>query len=227
MKLSNATLSPGVVTSIEDPQNLGRIKCIIAGATDPNTMNTDHLPWCAPLTCFGTQRLSKPIEGQKVWVLHDESNYYEYYYLPTWEVNGNTEILVGDEEYDILVSRPGEGFGSQQYYTQDQGFVTRIGNLIRTDVQGDGTIAHTDGNVEMSIKDSHVYVGNTGGEYQPMVKGDTLYQLLSKLAESLSNLADIASKNIYTQSLVPGIISCHEAIGNSVNDILSQNGYIN
>lgn len=227
MKLANATLLPGVVTSAEDPQNLGRIKCIIAGVSNPDTMNQDHLPWCAPLTCFGNQRVSKPMEGAKVWVLHDEDNYYEYYYLPSWEVNGNTEDVTGDDSYDVLVSRPGEGFGSQQFYSDDKGFVTRIGNDLSTTMTKDGTIMNTDGNVELGITDSHCYAGAKDGSWEPMVLGDQLYKLLNDLSSKLNATGQTASSSCYTSHLSQPLMECAKAINNHIEQILSQNSLVN
>ena len=221
MNLSNATLEPGVVTNAEDPENLGRIKCIIGGKHDPEKMNADHLPWCAPLTCFGYQRLSKPVEGQKVWVLHDSNNYYEYYYLPSWEVNSNSAVVNTEDNYDILVSRSGDGFGSQMYYNDTDGFVARTGSDVQMQLKNDGTIVSTDGSLELGIKNGMLYAGTAEGDYEPMVKGQKLTNLLNDLANKLMSTTQIASTNPYTSPLSQPLTECSSAISNAINEIVS------
>lgn len=227
MELSNAVLLPGVVVDAEDPKCLGRVKCITAGLTNPDTMDTNCLPWYAPLTCFGYQRISKPVEGQKVWILHDKSNYYEYYYLPAWDVNSNTELISPNPDYDVLVSRSGEGYGAQMFYNSEEGFVTRIGNDISTTIKKDKSIINTDNVVEMSIRDKHVYCGLKDSEnYEPMVRGEQLVKLLGDLKTALSNAADLAKPNMYTSHLGDPLKMCSTAIEQTLNEICSQNAKV-
>lgn len=222
MNLSNVTLLPGVVVSADDPKNLGRVKCIIAGKSDPDTMNQDHLPWCAPFTCMGYQRVFKPMEGQKIWVLHDETNYYEYYWIPAWEVNSNTELMTPNSEYDVLVSRSGDGCGSQMFYDRQSGFMTRIGNVSYTNMTIGGDIINESNKVQMSVKGSHVHLGVTEkeGEEQPLVMGNDLVTLLNDLKKAFQGLQQKASSSPYTSALAPGFLECVNAIQNNI-DLLS------
>ena len=227
MNLSNWDLSLGVVVSCEDPKNLGRIKVNGVDVATPE-MNYEHLPWCAPFSCSGYQRISKPVLGQKVWVLHNNENYYEYYYIPAWEINTNTALINSEDDYDVLVSRPGDGLGSQMLYNDREGFVTRIGNDISQTVNSDGTLISTDGTVEFGIKESVVRAGKVNQEYQPMVLGEELQKLLDNLASKLLAAADAAKNNCYTTTLFKPLMDCSEAISKyDTKKILSDNAKIN
>ena len=81
MKLNNCEIRPGVVVTADDPKKMGRIKAVVPGWFNNASMHEEDMFWIAPFTSgSGYQRVSKCIEGQKVWVLHDSTNEYEYYY---------------------------------------------------------------------------------------------------------------------------------------------------
>ena len=104
MKLSNCEIRPGVVVTADDPKKMGRIKAVVPGWFDNSSMNEEDMFWIAPFTSgSGYQRVSKCLEGQKVWVLHDSTNEYEYYYVTMWETNINTTAAQQDFDYDVLV----------------------------------------------------------------------------------------------------------------------------
>lgn len=227
MKLANAELLPGVVVDNQDPKCLGRIKPIIAGKSNPDTMKTENLPWCAPLTSGGYQRLSMPEIGQKVWILHDNENYYEYYWLPAWEVNSNSEATTPIDEYDILVSRTGDGYGSQLYYNQEEGFMTRIGENASTNMKLNGDIENFSNDMEMSIRGANVYIGKKDENNEPMVLGTQIKKLLEDLATKLSSLSEKAARaNPYTSPLALPILECSDVIKSKINDILSQSCHV-
>ena len=100
MLLNNCELIPGVVQSSKDPENLGRIKCVIPGVIDSETMSLENMPWAYPLGMAHYQSFSKPIEGQKVWVLINKSNYNEYWYLPFFEYNDKTKEYLNSGVYE-------------------------------------------------------------------------------------------------------------------------------
>lgn len=226
MTLNNYDLSPGVVVNAEDPKFLGRVQCIIAGKTNPDTMDPSKLPWCAPFMSFGYQRISKPMEGQKIWVLHNINNYYEYYYIPMWELNQNTAVIPAEQYYDVLVSRPGEGVGAQSYYTEDQGFVTRIGNDVSSTMTNENTIVHTDNNVEMAIRDGHVYHGGIEEEAEPAILGEQLYNLLKTLSGDLNTTAEVAKSNPYTQPLYAPLAQASQNLSKAIETIRSKTTFI-
>lgn len=225
MNLNNVSLLPGVVVDNKDPKCLGRIKATIAGKTNPSTMKTEHLPWCAPFSCGGYQRLSMPEIGQKIWVLHDESNYYEYYWIPAWEVNSNSEAITPIDEYDVLVSRTGDGYGAQMYYNKEEGFMNRIGENASTNMKINGDIENFSNDIEMSIRGANVYMGKKDEKNEQMVLGGQLKKLLSDLATSLSGLAALAN-HPYTSHLIPKINECSTSITSTLENILSKTCHI-
>lgn len=226
MKLSNCEILPGVVTVAKDPKCLGRIKATIAGKTNPDTMSDEDLPWIAPFVSFGYQRISKPMEGQKVWILHDNTNYYEYYWLPAWEVNSNTEGETTLQDYDIIVSRPGDGFGSQSFYSGDTGFVTRIGNNASTTMKMNGDIENVSGKAEVSIRGNKTYIGQKDTDYEPMVLGTQLVQLLRNLQQGFTALHTSAMSFWTTEALAPSIDQCSRAIGDLIDKITSETSHV-
>lgn len=226
MKLANCEILPGVVVDANDPKKMGRIKAVVPGLFDNSTMDVEDMFWVIPFSCNGYQRVSKPMEGQKVWVLQDPSNEYEYYYIPRWESNTNTVVAQQDDDYDVLVSRSGEVAGQQMYYSMQQGFVTRIGQIASTTMSQDGNIENLSNGVEVSIKSSKVYCGTKDQASHPMVLGDELYTLLGNLESGLNKTKQLAQANMYTSTLVPGLEACEKAIANILEKIKSDTCFV-
>ncbi len=226
MKLSNCEILPGTVINAEDPKKLGRVKAVVPGWFDNSSMDEDAMYWISPFTCAGYQRVSKPLEGQKIWVLHDSSNEYEYYYIMMCETNINTTAAQQDFDYDVLVSRSGKGVGAQQFYTGNQGFVTRIGENAETNMSQNGDITNKSNGVEISVKGAHAYVGLEGKCDEAMIRGNQLYKLLSDLSASLQALYTAANMNIYTTSLCEPIQQCMDAIDDNIENIKSTTSFV-
>lgn len=227
MKLNNCEILPGTVVCAEDPKKMGRIKAVVPGWFDNSSMNEEDMYWINPFSSGGGyQRVSKPLEGQKVWVLHDTTNEYEYYWIPMFETNINTTAAQQDFDYDVLVSRSGKGVGSQQFYTGQQGFVTRIGKNTMTNMTQGGDIINSSFGVEMSMKGGKAYVGQEGKCDQPMVLGNVLYELLGELKKGLNNLYQLAQSNAYCTNLCPGINECIKAISDNMDKMNSKTSFV-
>lgn len=222
MKLNNCEILPGTVVSSDDPKKMGRIKAVVPGWFDTTSMDKESLFWIMPFTTGGYQRVSKCLEGQKVWVLHDSTNEYEYYYIPMFETNINTSVAQKDYDYDVLVSRSGRTVGAQMYYTGEQGFVTRIGEHSETSMNQSGDIQNRSNGAEMSIKQSKIYCGIEGKCSEPLVKGNKLYKLLSDLKTGLDELQQKAQSSCYTVNLCPAILKCSQAIADTLDDMNSK-----
>ena len=226
MKLSDCSLEYGVVQDANDPKKMGRIKAVVPGKFDNSSMKVEDMLWCMPLTTAGHQRVSKPMEGQKIWILHDKNNEYEYWYLPAWETNTNTAVAQQDDDYDVLVSREGKGLGAQQYYSGKQGFVTRIGNNASFEInQAEEIVAQSNG-AQLATKGGQCFIGKTNDVTHPAVLGDKLFQLLGDLSASLAQLQQYAMNSWTTSHLVPAIQQCRDAIDNTNREIQSNNVFV-
>lgn len=227
MKLSNCEILPGTIVTAEDPKKMGRVKAVVPGWFDNATMNEEDMFWIAPFTTgAGYQRVSKPLEGQKIWVLHDSTNEYEYYYLPMWETNINTTAAQQDFDYDVLVSRSGKSAGAQMFYTGQQGFVTRIGEHAQTQINQAGDIENKSNGIEMSVRGAKAYVGLEGKCEDPMVRGNQLYKILSDLKAGLDKLNNLVQVNPYCNNLCPGILQCSKAISDTIDTMNSKTSFV-
>lgn len=226
MKLSNCEILPGTIVAANDPKKMGRVKAVVPGWFDNATMNEEDMFWISPFTTgAGYQRVSKPLEGQKIWVLHDSTNEYEYYYLPMWETNINTAAAQQDFDYDVIVSRSGKSVGAQMFYTGKQGFVTRIGENAQSSISQSGDIENSSNGTEVSIRGSKVYVGLQGKCDEPIVLGNKLYELLSNLKGGLDELNQKAQSSCYTINLCPAILKCSKAISDTIDEMNSKTSF--
>ena len=185
MLLNNCELVPGVVTSAKDEQKLGRIKCVIPGVLDTSTMSEENLPWVYPLGMSHYQSFSKPIEGQKIWVLINKSNYNEYWYIPFHEQNTKTQEFLENCNYDdnpeVMMCRDLGGKPSIDTYDDTNGFSRRIGDDIHMNMWPDGHIELLGNKLQVDLDGDIVKCGQKDGNYEPAVFGDKLVELLKQL----------------------------------------------
>lgn len=193
MKLSNFELYAGCVIDANDPKHLSRVKASAPGLFDNSTMNVNDMFWINPFTSSGYQKVSKPQEGQKIWILRDTTNEYGYWYMPYPELNLNTTAAIQNDDTDVLVSRTGAGVGSQMYYNRDEGFVTRVSTSATSTMTSGGDIKNNSNGAQVSMTGGQVFIGHEKGDNHPMVYGDKLVDVLNSLKSNLSNLAMTAA----------------------------------
>ncbi|MCH5167481.1 MAG: hypothetical protein J1F35_06250 [Erysipelotrichales bacterium] len=224
MNFSDFELYPGVVTNGKDPEKYGRIKCVIAGHT--NNIDPEDFYWCAPFMTFGYQRVSQPSVGQTVWIIHNKNNAMEYYWLPRWELNANTALAVNDDDYDVLVSRPGVDTGAQMYYTDGQGFVQRINQNVESTMT-QNSITHNHSGMGMTISEGGINLGTIGEDHQPMVRGNDLVKVLEKICEKLDDLSQTSSNSWTTAHLSTDVVSYSSQIKPLIDAIKSDKAFVN
>lgn len=209
MKLANVEMIPAVVVDDNDPMFLGRVKVSAPGEFDVDTMNIDDMFWIYPFPVGGYQAFSHMLKGTKVWLLKNTENYYEYWYLPYFEMNANTFKLVNSKsryDADVLVSRSNGANDIQAYYNNEDGFVHKIG-FAAINIMTDGTISITSGGSEASEAEFHVNsktnnIGFDGEERQPAALGKNTSHFISDIQTLLMNLATTCGSNPYTAHLV-------------------------
>ena len=106
MKLADVEMIPGVVVDDEDPKFLGRLKISAPGEFEVDSMDINDMFWVYPFPVGGYQSFSHMLKGSKVWLIKNTKNYYEYWYLPYFEMNSNTFNLVNSKKkYDADVDK--------------------------------------------------------------------------------------------------------------------------
>jgi len=188
MQFKNATFEPGVIFDAADPEHLQRIKCTIAGVYDPTTMDKELIPWIRPLCMNKHQNFSKPVEGNKVWVIMNNDNYNECYYIFMHEYDAEAKAWVDakyDKDAELIMSRMNGNSTSQISYDTDDGIVEHVGEW-KQQIKPDGTILHHGNGGDVDIKDGQVFCGSNDGDYEYGVLGETLVKLLKELGQHLS-----------------------------------------
>lgn len=235
MNLADFDLIPSVIISDVDDEHLGRVKCTVPGYLNGDTMSVKRMPWVYPFAMAGYQHFSRPIKGQKVWVLKNIRTENQYWYIPMFEFNEMTEGYINEDENtyksdhpEVVFSRKSGGYEGIMIYDDNNG-IRQIVNGNRIQIHPNGDIeVESDGTV-VKIHDHKVYIGSDDGSgYEPAIKGKQLSNLFSKLNEAFTLLHEAASKNPYTGALEPGFMKCKLATSNDeVKKTLCNNTEVN
>ena len=226
MKLADVEMIPGVVVDDEDPKFLGRLKISAPGEFDVDSMDINDMFWVYPFPVGGYQSFSHMLKGSKVWLIKNTKNYYEYWYLPYFEMNANTFNLVNSKkkyDADVIVSRSDGSNNIQMYYNPEDGFNQKIG-FASINIMPDGTISITTGGAAPSAGTFHTNsknneIGYDGGEYprQFAVMGENLHKLLDELNGKFKTLATTAAPCPFTSHLAKTLNEICDTISDSTN----------
>ena len=191
MKLIDYKLYPGVVLDVNDPQKVGKVKCMIPGMFDVLT-DSRAFPWIYPFNMFGYQTFDKMRPGTHVWVLQNTINTSELWYIPMVDYIDITKELI-DEHFDndlqILLSRKTLEGSAQIYYNDKEGIVLKV-NDTRLQISPDGKIIVGDGNHMLNLLGDSASLGSASEGLQPAVKGDDLVNTHSNASSALQKLSD-------------------------------------
>ena len=226
IELSKLRLIPGVVLDANDPKQLGRIKAYCPGIFDPTTMDKEALPWIYPFRMNGFQSYSTQNVNTKIWILYIPDNPYGYFYFPFFELFNFTKQNITPDNTDILVSRSSGNGDVTVHYNDRDGIVSKIGPASVVITQ-EGTVKSTVDDLESRLDKGHIYIGKSGGEYEPMVKGNKLFDLLSELKSGLANIAKSCEGSPYTMHLGAPIKSLVQKLSTGMDDILSETVSVN
>ena len=226
MKLADVEMIPGVVVDDEDPKCLGRLKISAPGEFDVDSMDINDMFWVYPFPVGGYQSFSHMLKGSKVWLIKNTKNYYEYWYLPYFEMNANTFNLVNSKkkyDADVIVSRSDGSNNIQMYYNPEDGFNQKIG-FASINIMPDGTISITTGGAAPSAGTFHTNsknneIGYDGGEYprQFAVMGENLHKLLDELNGKFKTLATTAAPCPFTSHLAKTLNEICDTISDYTN----------
>ena len=190
-----------VIEFVDDPLKIGRIRCSIPGVIhygEGHTEEKEALPWVRPFKMYSYQTFTKPLVGQKVWVMVNKSNYNEFWWFP---FNETIDIVQGylneyyEENPDVFHAR--EEFVSPVMFTWDtkQGYKQVIGeDYIDFFPTREFKLKVNECNI--TIKDNIIKVGGDGaGTYEPAIKGEQLTNLLGQLQSACDAVAEAALKS--------------------------------
>lgn len=219
MDLSDYEYLPGVIIKVDDPEKRGRIKAAVPTWFDTSVMQEEALPWIVPLTMGGFQRFSKLEMGSKVFVFHRKKSNKEYWYIPMFELNDDTQEIVDDYDApEVLLARNDGQSGVYVYYNTKDGLVLRNGDL-EVILNNDKEIHINDGTVSFDIVGSKITIGNQD-KVEAAVLGEKLKSLLETLAGHIQKLS-VASSSYPLSPLAPKFLDCYTDLTTDVQKILS------
>ena len=194
------------VEYVNDPLKMGRVKCNIPGIMHTYVTEEDALPWIRPFSMNAYQSFSKPIEGQKVWVLASKTNLNEFWWFPYFETTNLTQDFLDiyyDKHPDVLHARDNKD--AMMTYDDRRGYMTQIGDTY-LNVQPEGIDLHSNG-THLRISGGHISLGKgpTGKGYDKATNAAKLKDFLSDLGNLFKNLYTAADGHPYTKHLSPFI----------------------
>jgi hypothetical protein len=213
MTLSDFVIVPGVVIYNSDPLNQGRVKACAPGLFDTATMKVEEMLWINPFCMTGQQTFSKMHVNSKIWILHNKNNYFEYWYIPMFEVNENAPQN-GNSDADVLFARSVGGQSVQMYYSANAGTQIKNGDAgVQIKPSGDATLGSGNASVDCSA-DGSVNIGGDGDKYH-VVKGEYLVELLESLAADFSTISNAC----YATPMLNPVVG--ETFNKMANDVLT------
>lgn len=206
MNLSDYEFFPGSIIDVDDPKYLGRVKAIVPTLFD-TSMNKDGLPWIRPFTMSGYQRFSKMLNGSKIWVFRNKTNYTEFWYIPMFELNGDTRDIVGgdDTKYsdsEVILNRNMGSMSVRIYYNANDGIIIKYGDENYITINPDGEAIMKAGDGMVKISGNHVYLGD-GDTGEPAVMGNKLVEQLEHIKHNFEAVKKALECAPYPKPLMP------------------------
>ena len=198
----------GIVDYDDDPLKVGRIKCTIPGVIHSSSTPEEAIPWIRCFKMGAYQTFSRPIKGQKVWVLISKTNYNEFWWFPFFETIDITQSYIEEyynENCDVLHARHSGNGDCMMTYDDKQGYLTKIGedhiNLMpRRQYEVDCD------DCRICIEGNKVYLGDKNKDTkEPAVMGTKCQIMRAKVAQALMTLAGEAGYLPWTLHLADGI----------------------
>ena len=199
MTLGDFEILPGVVINTDDPLNQGRVKACAPGLFDTSNMEMDDLFWINPFMMIGQQSFSKMELNSKIWILHNPANYFEYWYIPRFELNENSPEVMNTNS-DVLLSRSINGDIVQLYYSKEEGFNLNIGNN-HIKLTSEAKLDIAAGSAQITANESGINLQQKDQELHPAAKADEIISALKTFCVDLTSAANAAIANPYTACL--------------------------
>lgn len=225
MKLKDIELIPGSVLDNKDPLHRGRIKACAAGIFDTRVQDIEGMPWIPPLMMSGNQSYQTMELGRQVWILKNEENTDEFWYIPMFQIQGETRKLIKKgKNVDVMFSRNDGPSSASMVYTPDYGISLNVGKTSGLEMTHDDKINISGGGTEINFANDIVTIGDPE-KSQAMVLGSALKFLLIRLHD---NLLAVKEQCVFGDNAVlygPLEKLC-EHLNEDLEEILARNGKV-
>lgn len=219
MTLADFEILPGVVINTDDPLNQGRVKACAPGLFDTSTMEVDDLFWINPFMMIGQQSFSKMELNSKIWILHNIHNYFEYWYIPMFEINQNSPEVMSTTS-DVLLSRSINGEIVQLYYSKDTGFNLNIGDN-HINLSSEGILNINASGAVITASKSGINLQQADQQLHPAAKADEIVKALGEFCANLTSIATAATSSPYTACLASPIMSASKSLQSKLESFKS------
>jgi len=177
---------------------------------------------------FGYQTFSRPIVGQKVWVLANKNNYNEFWWYPYHETTDLVQNYLNenyDNQPDVFNAR--ETGSAQIMFTYDDknGYKMSIGDDFINLKPDSSAKIHCD-NARVMLEGNKTYCGggDDTGSYEPCVMGKKCKEMRNQLSIDFDALIELVLSKPWTMHLKPGI----DILKNHITaNILGKHNYLN
>jgi Mg2+ and Co2+ transporter CorA len=162
------------------------------------------------------QSFSKPIKGQKVWVLASKTNLNEFWWFPYFETTDFTQSFLDahyDHHPDVLHSR--EHSSSMISYDDFQGYMMQCGKTYVNVQQESVDIKANSCHVKISGDHVTLGKGTDSASYDKATNSKLMKEYLNKLGDLFQQLNETAKTDSHTALLCPAI----EAIENKLSGV--------
>ena len=199
MNLKDVEAKEAVIVYSDDPDRLGRIKVTCPGEFDTGTMDQELLPWVYPFNMTHFNAFTRMLPGAKVWLLKNKDNHNEYYYWPFFEEIQLTRDFLEkhyDDNPEVIFARDDAGVPALITFDSEEGIYLKVKEYYVNIRPNSDIIIHST-QVDMDIKDGHVWLGGTNaGGYEPIVMGNNLKLRLTALYNAMLVAASVLKATI-------------------------------
>lgn len=239
MDFSTIKMVISVITNVDDPDREGKVQCNIPGYIDDSAVDKSIIPWIKPIFMSSTQHFTKPQVGDKAFVLINDTNEKEYWYMLYHEPHALLKSFLNlkyDQNPEVLVCQDQGNKKILFTYDDKDGFVLRINDNILA-LRPDGTIdSSSKSGIGVGVVGQKVVLGAGGAgsgdssgsdsnsqeeTYQPSVLGNTLKDRLEALQTAFETLSVAAETDPHTSVLIDGLNECARALEN-LDEMLSK-----
>lgn len=219
MTLGDFEIIPGVVIDANDPLNEGRVKACAPGLFDTSEMDKEDLFWINPFMMMGHQSFSRLEINSKIWILHNSDNYFEYWYIPMFEINENAP-KVQNSNADVMLSRSINGETVQLYYSPDDGYNIVIGdNRLQLSSEGDFNVVASD--AVITANSDGIKLTKYKSDIYSVTKAEPLINILNEFCIDLETLSMTASANPYTANIAVPLFQASSKLQKALQSIKS------
>lgn len=223
-ELINYYIILGEIKYNDDPMKFGRVKCDMPGVIHSATSDEEAMPWIRPFKMSGYQTFTKPLVGQKVWVLCSKVNYNEYWWFPFYETQDFVQEYISanyDNQPDVIHARQGSAGDALFTYDDSNGYTLRLGDN-HINLKPDNTMEILANSCKIKIEGNKIKVGKGESINECCLLGtqfndhytklsgffNALYGIcvgkgiIGPLAEPFNQIAkELSNKNIYSENV--------------------------